>query len=182
DALLNPRDRAYTVPELLDLVGAAGLRFGRWARQAPYLPDCGSITETPHAARIAALPDAEQYAALELFRGTFLRHTAIVFDGDDDTAGRLDFADPAADRWRPVRVPTAIAVEDRLPPGTAAALLNRAHGETDLVTFVDRAELAMFRRVDGERTIRDLGPGARPFIERLFRHDLVVVDASGATP
>jgi hypothetical protein len=77
-------------------------------------------------------------------------------------------------------VPTAIAVEERLPPGSAAALLNRAHTATDLVMFVTRAELEMFRRIDGERTIGHLGTGARAFVERLFRHDLVVVDASGA--
>ncbi len=127
DALLNPRDRAYAVPELLGLLDEAGLRLGRWARQAPYLPDCGSMSETPHAARIAALPPPEQFAALELFRGTIARHTVIAFSAADETSGRLDFADPASPQWRPIRVPTAIAVEERLPPGAAAALLNRAH-------------------------------------------------------
>jgi hypothetical protein len=29
-----------------------------------------------------------------------------------------------------------VAVEERLPPGAAAALLNRAHSSTDLVMFV----------------------------------------------
>lgn len=180
DALLNPRDRAYAVPELLELIDSAGLRFGRWARQAPYLPDCGSIGETPHAARISALPSAEQYAALELFRGTITRHTVIAFDASDHTSGQVDFADSATGRWRPIRVPTAIAVEDRLPPGAAAALLNRAHAETDLVMFVSEAELEMFRGIDGRRTIADLGPRARLFVERLFRHDLVVIDSSAA--
>ena len=42
-------------------------------------------------------------------------------------------------------MPTAIAVEERLPPGAAAALLNRAHTATDLVMFVTKAELEMFR-------------------------------------
>ena len=56
DALLNPREVSYTVPELLDLVAAAGLRFSRWLRQAPYRPQCGAISQTPHAASISALP------------------------------------------------------------------------------------------------------------------------------
>lgn len=181
DALLNPRDRAYSVPDVLALLADAGLRFGRWARQAPYLPDCGSISETPHAARIAELPLPDQYAALELFRGTIARHTVIAFSDADATPSQLDLTDPASARWRPIRVPTAIAVQEGLPRGAAAALLNRAHPSTDLVMFVTHQELEMFRRITGDRPIGDLGPGARPFVERLFRHDLVVVDASGPT-
>lgn len=178
DALLNPRERAYSVPETFDLLGAAGLRFGRWSHQAPYLPDCGSVSETPHAARIAALPLTDQFAAVELFRGTITRHAVIAFAATNSLSGHLDFADPAAARWRPIRVPTAIAVEERTPPGAAAALLNQAHSFTDLVMFVTAPELEMFRRINGERTIGDLGVDAQRFVERLFRHDLVVIDAS----
>ena len=58
------------------LIDQAGLRFGRWERQASYLPDCGAISETPHAKRIATLPAVEQYALVELFRATIARHTA----------------------------------------------------------------------------------------------------------
>src|SRR5262245_39969180 len=61
DALLNPRDRAYSVTELLDLVDGSGLVFGRWHTQAPYLPQCGAMAATPHAGRLAALPVREQY-------------------------------------------------------------------------------------------------------------------------
>lgn len=178
DALLNPRDRAYSVPQLFDLLDGAGLRFGRWARQAPYFPDCGSISETPHARLIAGLPAAEQFAAAELFRGTISRHTAIAFSDSDPTSGVIDFSRPEADRWVPVPVPTTIIVKDRLPAGAAAALLNRAHTESDLVMFITDSELAEYRRIDGHRTIKDLSDGANAFVERLFRHDLVVIDSS----
>lgn len=178
DALLNPRDRAYSVPQLLALLDAAGLRFGRWARQAPYLPDCGSMSETPHAARIAALPPAEQYAALELFRGTIARHTVIAYPANEPAAEQLEFCAPEAARWRPIRAPTATVVTERLPRGAAAVLLNRAHSETDLVLFVTSKELRMFHQIDGEQDLASLGPAAPAFVERLFRHDLVVIDAS----
>lgn len=183
DALLNPRERSYSVPQLFDLLDAAGLRFGRWARQAPYLPDCGSISETPHARRVAALPMPEQYAALELFRGTIDRHTVVAFDRDDEPADALAF--DAADGFVPIVPPTVLAVDDpeRLPPGAAAALLNRTHPSPDLVMFVDAAELAVFRGIDGRRTVAELGPAAGSTVERLWRHDLVVIDATGqATP
>ncbi|GAG01147.1 unnamed protein product, partial [marine sediment metagenome] len=74
DALLNPRDRAYTVTQLFETIERCELAFGRWFRQAPYLPQCGVIASTPHGARLAQLPAQEQYAAVELFRGTISRH------------------------------------------------------------------------------------------------------------
>jgi SAM-dependent methyltransferase len=182
DALCNPRDRTYSVPELLELVHAAGLRFGRWERQAPYLPDCGSISETPHAARIAGLPTEEQWALAELFRGTITRHSAILFQDDDPTSGALDFTAGGIDAWVPVRVATAVAVHERLPPGVAAALLNRAHTDVDLVLFADARQLEIFRAIDGQRSIGELGPGAGSVVERLWRHDLVVCDTTRVAP
>ena len=177
DALLNPRDRAYSVPEIHELLDGAGLRFGRWVRQAPYLPDCGSISETPHAARIATLPAGEQHAAVELFRGTITTPSLIAHRAVDDDSTTLDFSAREADAWVPIVVPTAVAVQERLPPRAAAALLNRAHTASDLVMFVDATDLATFRAIDGTRPIGSLGPGARQLVERLWRHDLVVVDA-----
>ncbi|HTZ68508.1 MAG TPA: class I SAM-dependent methyltransferase, partial [Roseiarcus sp.] len=56
DALLNPQDRAYSVPQLYDWLDRCGLRFGRWHEQAPYLSQCGAIGRTTHAARLVALP------------------------------------------------------------------------------------------------------------------------------
>ena len=183
DALCNPRERAYSVPELFDTLGEAGLRFGRWQRQAPYLPDCGAISETPHCARIAVLAAAEQYAAVELLRGTITRHTAILFDADDETSGVLDFSGNAMAQWVPIKVPTAIAVYERLPAGAAAALVNRAHVDNDLVLFADHEQLAALDAIDGRLTIGELcelSPKTTAFVERLWRHDLIVCDASGA--
>jgi len=176
DALCNPRDRAYTVPQLLELIDQAGLRFGRWERQAPYLPDCGAITETPHSARIAAVRAPDQYALMELFRGTIARHTAILFDAADTKSGVLDFTDHAVGSWVPIRVPSVVIVEQRLPPGAAAALINRAHSDTDLVLFVDAHQRRLFESIEGRHTIDELGHDAAPFVERLWRHDLVVCD------
>ncbi len=51
DALLHPQDRSYSVPQLLAFLDRAGLAFGRWVRQAPYLPSCGALASTPHQSR-----------------------------------------------------------------------------------------------------------------------------------
>lgn len=184
DALCHPRERDYDVAELYGLVEAAGLRFGRWERQAPYLPQCGAIAGTPHAARVAARPAREQHALVELFRGTITRHTAIAHATDDPAGGvgPLDFTGggAAVDRWVPIVVPTALVVEERLPAGAAAALIDRGQSHRDLVLFLDHDQLATYRAIDGRRTIGDLGPGAAALVERLWHHDLVVCDTTTA--
>ncbi len=175
DALLNPRDRTYRVDELFELLDRAGLRFGRWSRQAPYLPDCGAMSETPHRDRLAALTPVERYSAMELFRGTIDRHTVIVGPADEPPRGVADVEPSAV----PLVDPAALAVDDtaRLPPGAAAALLNRSHTTPDIVLFVDAQELTWFRSIDGERSVGEHGIDPA-FVDRLCRHDLVVLDTT----
>ncbi len=179
DALLHPRERSYTVPELFTEMARAGLRFGRWIRQAPYLPYCGSLHSLPHGSRIAALPVEEQYAAVELFRGTITRHAVVGYRADGPLpVAPIDFDGEDWPRLVPLRTPTAVSVEERLPAGAAAALLNRAHESSDLVLFVDKAQRAVFDAIDGQRSIGQIPGHSRQFFQQLWRHDLVVFDAS----
>ena len=185
DALLHPQDRAYSVPQLFDLVKRGGLAFGRWLKQAPYTPHCGVMARIPQASRIAQLPLAEQYAAVELFRGTMLRHSAVLYRNDDpDASRRISFA---GDAWRgyvPIRMPDTICVQERLPPGAAGVLINQSHTHTDLFLPIDAPEKKLFDAIDGERTIREIAGGhedpdiARVLFERLWWYDQVVFDAS----
>jgi SAM-dependent methyltransferase len=182
DALLHPNDRPYSVPQLLGLLERTGMRFGRWTRQAPYLPHCGGIAASPHYPLLARLPAAEQFAAMELFRGTMIRHTAIVYRGDrPDTGQPVDF-DRAAD-WVPVRVPDSLAVARNAPPGAAAVLINPRHTYTDLYLPVTAGELAVVEGIDGIRSIGELAAGAgleamRSLVQRLWWYDQVVFDTS----
>jgi SAM-dependent methyltransferase len=79
DALLNPQDRAYSVPEVFEYLDRCGLAFGRWLRQAAYLPYCGAIARTPLAPRMMRLPAQKQYQMMELFRGNMLRHSFTAY-------------------------------------------------------------------------------------------------------
>jgi SAM-dependent methyltransferase len=187
DALLHPLDRAYSVPELFGFLEAGGLSFVRWVRQAAYSPDCGVLARLPQHARIARLPPREQYAAAELFRGTMVRHSAVVRRTDDRSAvAGVDFAGDAWPRYVPLRMAETIVVEERLPSGTAGVLINRAHTDKDLFLPIDAREKRIYEAIDGERTIAEIarahGPvGAwGPFFERLLRYDQIVVDASAS--
>lgn len=186
DALLNPRDRAYSVPQMLDFLERNQLAFGRWYWQAPYLPQCGSISVTPHAERLAALPEPEQYAALELLRGTMTCHSAIAYGANSDKAAIQFPIDD--DCWRgyvPLRLPSTMCVQERLPPGAAGVLLNRSHPFHDLILMIDQKEKCMVDLIDGRRSIAEIisdadveSTAGRSFFERLWWHDQVVFDAS----
>ena len=150
DALLNPRDRSYSVPQLLNLIEGNGLTFERWYRQTPYLPECGAIAATPHVPRLRTLPKCEQYAAMELWRGSFASHSAIVSlkEARDACAkvGSMIFRWP---RYVPVRLPGTLCVQERLPAGAAGVLLSRYHTSPDLVLVIDAQEKRMFDAIDG---------------------------------
>jgi hypothetical protein len=176
---------------LFDFLEHAGLVFGRWVRQAPYLPQCGALAAPPHASRLAMLPLPQQYAAVELFRGTMVRHSLIVYrDDHPNNSQPVRFDD---ERWQdfvPIRLPGTISVQQRLPSGAAAVLINQAHTYPDLIMPITAAEKRLVEAIDGKRTIDDIAPGAatidsrrRPdplgvFFERLWHYDQVVFDAS----
>jgi SAM-dependent methyltransferase len=187
DALLNPRDRSYSVRQLFDLVERNDLAFRRWYRQAPYLPQCGSIAATPHAQRLALLPERECYAAMELWRGTMTAHSIIVSHKGGQRDDELLFDD---DRWPdhvPLRLPSTLCVQERLPPGAAGVLLNRSHQFHDLVLVINPQEKEEFDAMDGRRSFAEIldhthgsALDARRFVKKLWQYDQIVFDTSKA--
>jgi hypothetical protein len=188
DALLHPQDRAYTVPQLYDWLERCGLSFGRWFEQAPYLPRCGAIANMPHAARLTSLAPPLQHAAVELLRGTMTKHSLIAYRDD-----RLGESQPIAfdgDAWRgyiPLRMPWTLCVRDRVPPGSAAVLINRAHPYPDLALPIDAAQGRVFEAIDGNRSIDQILRGAAGvggdaqvcrFLAQLWEYDQIVFDAT----
>jgi len=185
DALLNPRDHSYSVPELFEFIERNGLTLGRWYWQASYLPQCGAISNTPHAGRLAALPEREQYAQMELWRGLMANHSFVVHHNDTRSSSRVRFDGDQFLRYVPVRLPWTICVQERLPPGAAGALLNQTHLFNDLYLIIDPQEKQMFDAIDGRRSIADIvaqvkdaAPRARDFFEQLWWYDQVVFDTS----
>ncbi len=187
DALLHPRDRAYCVPQLLQLVETTGLIFGRWIRQAAYLPDCGAIAATPHAALISTLPTRKQYAALELFRGTMVRHAFTCYRSDATQSNAVSFDSDASYAYVPIALPDTIAVRERLPPGAAAVLINRNHSYNDLYLPIDSSEERLLAAIDGTRSISQICDethergAAADFFRRLWRWDQIVFDTSATS-
>ena len=131
-----------------------------------------------------------QHAAVELFRGTITRHSLVAYRSDrPKKAQPIRFAD---DQWRnyvPMRLPWAMCVRDRAPPGSVAVLLNPAHQHPDLVLPISAAQNHVLDQIDGTRTLgeivqrcgtKDGADRARHFFEDLWRYDQIVFDASRA--
>jgi SAM-dependent methyltransferase len=184
DALLHPQDHAYSVPEFLAFLARSGLTFARWVRQAPYSLQCGVMARIGTTLPIGRLAPRDQWAAAELFRGTMLRHSAVVCREDNPLSPGINFAGAEWLCYVPIRTADTLAVRERLPPGSAAVLINRAHTHTDIYLPVDASEWQLLQSVDGKRTIGELLPlhaapdAARAFFERLWWHDQIVFDTS----
>ena len=192
DALLNPQDRSYSVPQVFDFIEKAGLTFGRWVKQAPYTPYCGVVAEIPQASRLKELSIVEQYAAVELFRGTMVRHSMVAYrDGRPGDPQPVSFAGDAWLGYVPLRMPDTICVQERLPPCAAGVLINQTHAYRDLFIPIDSTEKRLFDAIDGSRSIGGIVEKtlpssqtksqldlARTFFEKLWWYDQVVFDAS----
>jgi 2-polyprenyl-3-methyl-5-hydroxy-6-metoxy-1,4-benzoquinol methylase len=192
DALLNPRERAYTVPQVFQYLARSGMVFGRWYRQAPYLPQCGVLVGTPHAARLADLPTQEQYAAVELFRGTITSHSFTAYRDDSPQDQPLICFD--RENWTafvPIINPRLVCLEENLPAGAAAVLINQDHVNPDLIHLVNTSEKILFDAIDGQRRIGEIQEAALltkgeridlktawKFFARLWCYDHAVFDTS----
>ncbi|HKP82071.1 MAG TPA: methyltransferase [Pyrinomonadaceae bacterium] len=188
DALLNPRDRSYSVAQLFDFIEHNDLVLGRWYWQAAYLPQCGSVAKTPHAKRLAALPEREQYIEMELLRGLMANHSFIAYRSDmNNDCAKISFEDERYLRYVPVRLPWTMCLQDQIPPGAAGALVNRTHLFDDLFILINEKEKQIYEAIDGRRSVAEIvekvegaSPLAHEFFEKLWRYDQVVFDTTRA--
>ncbi|HEX5835785.1 MAG TPA: class I SAM-dependent methyltransferase [Pyrinomonadaceae bacterium] len=184
DALLNPRDRTYSVPQIYDFLENNGLQFGRWYWQAAYSPRCGAVSETAHAPLLRALPEREQYVEMELWRGLMTNHDFVAY-GSKATgdAAQVSLAGERYLNYVPIRRTWTVCIQERLPPGAAGVLVNQTHLFNDLFVFIDDHEKSMYEAIDGRRTIGDIAKEAqhaRAFFDKLWWYDQVVFDTSNA--
>ena len=104
---------------------------------------------------------------------------------------QVDFADCAWLAYIPIRMSDTISIQEHLPTGAAAVLLNQIDTYKDLFLPISPLEKQWFDAIDGLRCIGDIverrpAPAnrtgsievARGFFERLWWYDQVVFDTS----
>ena len=148
DMLLHPQDRAYSVPEIMQLVEAAGLIFFGWNDNALYCADrflSGEMLE-----RVLALPAAEQWAVVDNLAVLNSRHDFFVrkpqsarfltrFDTDD----YLSY------------VPH-VRSGSRLAGEVNSLIVTRPAPHGEVVTPISRAEALLLEQADGNKSISEI--------------------------
>ena len=158
DTFLHPQDRAYTVPQIFELVEDAGLRFQSWVENSVYY----ARGETELAQKLYELPDREQWAAMEMLSPGTGVHDFIARHADAP-ARDISFAEPA---WR------------TLVPHVKPQFVAQGGGKYrrgKLAFELKAEEAAMLDAVDGKRTLAEIGPNARTFFERAWRQGHVML-------
>ena len=159
DLLLHSRDRAYTVPELQELVAGAGLRIAAWIEPRRYDP--GSYVRSPALLKqVNATAGVERAALAEQLAGNMTKHTVYAVRADDANTAVAQPNDPRvipvlkdldgvglAQRLKPGEALTANfdGIQVRLPlPRLAGPILSRIDGRANLAAI--HGDLA---RLDG---------------------------------
>jgi SAM-dependent methyltransferase len=150
DLLLHSRDRAYRVPEILELLAAAGLRLVSFIEPARYAP--ASYLRDPVLRRMAETLDAPAAAAFaENLCGSIKNHVlyAVKAARNDDTIARPD---------RPESVPVLRDLDGAaLARGmSAGGMLDAEFGGVALSFPLPPLGAAILARCDGVRSLEEI--------------------------
>ena len=150
DLLLNPRDRAFTVPEFNALLGDAGLRVACWVEPVRYDP-APMLPDPKLRARLEALDLTERAALAEALAGNMAVHIVYCVRADEP-AGKADpFAQTSVPACREI---DGEALKRGIrPDGT---LIVNFDGRRVPVPLPPLAA-AILPLIDGQRSIGDIG-------------------------
>lgn len=84
DTFLHPQDRAYTVPQILELVEGCGLTFQNWIDNHPYWRNGGWGPDSAIAAAVDPLAPREHWAAIEMLGQSIGLHAFTARNGEVD--------------------------------------------------------------------------------------------------
>jgi len=150
DLLLHSQDRAYTVPELAELVGVAGLAITGLIEPWRYDP-ASYLSDGALLKRVAALGWLERAAMAELLVGNLKVHICYAVKADRAATAVAQPHDPA---MIPVlREGSGVESAKNLKPG--GALTARADGLEARFALPRRAG-PILTRIDGRRSLADI--------------------------
>jgi SAM-dependent methyltransferase len=151
DLLLHPRDRAYDVKEVADLVAGAGLRLISFL--APLQYDQLSYVRHPELRkRLTGLPLLDRMAFAERFAGNLARHVFYATKGAANPPTLTQNVTPILRDLDPIGLAKAV--------GTSGQLVLTLDG-LDLALPLPRVAGALFALIDGKRSVDQIATEAR---------------------
>ena len=179
-ALLRPEEITFNVPALYELLEQSGLRLQRFVYQAHYFLECSRLAAFPDLlAEVQRLPEREQFAVAELYRGSMGSHEVVVCRDDRPTASwRVSFDGSDWPRYVPIRNPGLGISEQNLPTKAVARLYWESHAFPEINALVNSQQASLFNAVDGCRTISEVvshagaefdEPAAQEYARNFFR-------------
>lgn len=150
DCFLRSAGRNFTVEGCLQFVRNSGMAFMGWLDNFAYYPEGQIPSNHPLYARVSALPEEDMWKVMELFNGVMRNHTFYLCRKDRDAKSyKLDFDGEAFMDYVPM------------------ARINRYHqpdqdqGRPPMIERIpfrpiplSGAQLAVYSRIDGKRTVR----------------------------
>jgi SAM-dependent methyltransferase len=148
DTFLHVQDRAYTVPDVLDLVERSGLRFQCWGDNAAYYPESCVSPQSRIYRAIAALPEREQWAISEKLNLLSGKHGFFACRPERDPKGYMfSFENDDFLHYVPYRRPGCERVEAATP--AAPGRYKRPEAQF----MLPAEEALLFEEADGKRSI-----------------------------
>ncbi len=145
DTFLHARQRSYTVDECLDLVGAAGLAFQGWLRNAPYYPHDAFVAPAgAFQSLLNGLPDTTLWSVMERLQPANATHFFVACRPERPTQDyAIDFSTASSLDYVPLPRTACLLSGDEIHlPGARLKLTP--------------AQLPIVQQVDGRRSIREI--------------------------
>ncbi len=146
DLLLNPRDRAYTVPDLSGLLGQAGLRVTCWIEPIRYDP-APMLPDPKLRAIISTMQPTERAALAEALAGNMAVHIVYCVRSEDPQQQ----PDPTAETAVPVcrEIAGETMARGIRPDGTLSVTFDGLA----VAVALPAAASAILPLIDGQRTV-----------------------------
>jgi hypothetical protein len=150
DLLLNPRDRAYTVPAFTELLREAGLRVTCWVEPMRYDP-VHMLPDPKLRTRLDSMDPAERAALAEALAGNMAVHIVYCVRADDPPHQ----PDPAAALTVPVcrEINGETLARGIRPDGTLPVLFDGLRVAVALPPLAS----AILPLIDGRRSVGEIG-------------------------
>jgi SAM-dependent methyltransferase len=150
DTLLHAQDRAYSVPQILQLVAGCGLQFQGWEDNHLYFPEGVIRSGTPLWDRLKLIPAHEQWAVVENVTLSLGRHSFMACRAERGYR-EVDFSESRWLNYIPKQA-LGLNVIERDSAGSLPRRCKRARFEFSM----DRSEAFLFSACDGRRTISQI--------------------------